>query len=79
MNAYLLTFAVLLITTGRLGDLYGRKAMFMAGLSVFTLASLACGLAPSIGFLIAFRAVQGVGRRHDDAQHPLHHLQRLPA
>ena len=61
MNAYLLTFAVLLITSGRLGDLYGRKAMFMAGLSVFSLASLACGLAPSVGFLIAFRAVQGVG------------------
>ena len=61
MNAYLLTFAVLLITSGRLGDLYGRKAMFMAGLSVFSLASLACGLAPGVGFLIAFRAVQGVG------------------
>ncbi len=61
MNAYLLAFAVLLITSGRLGDLYGRKLMFMVGLSVFSLASLACGLAPSIGFLIAFRAVQGVG------------------
>ena len=61
MNAYLLAFAVLLITSGRLGDLYGRKLMFMIGLSVFSLASLACGLAPSIGFLIAFRAVQGVG------------------
>lgn len=61
MNAYLLTFAVLLITTGRLGDLYGRKAVFLAGLCVFTLASLACGLAPRIGWLIAFRAVQGLG------------------
>lgn len=61
MNAYLLVFAVLLITTGRLGDLYGRKLVFVVGLSVFTLASLACGLAPQVGWLIAFRAVQGLG------------------
>ena len=52
MNAYLLLFAVLLITAGRFGDLYGRKAIFVAGLCVFTLASLACGLAPGIGWLI---------------------------
>jgi EmrB/QacA subfamily drug resistance transporter len=61
MNAYLLVFAVSLITTGRLGDLYGRKKVFLIGLCLFTLASLACGLAPSIGFLIAFRAIQGFG------------------
>lgn len=61
MNAYLLAFAVLLITTSRLGDLYGRRLVFMTGLCVFTLASLACGLAPGIGWLIGFRAVQGVG------------------
>lgn len=61
MNAYLLVFAVLLITTGRLGDLYGRKLVFIVGLCVFTLASLACGLAPGIGWLIGFRAVQGLG------------------
>ncbi len=61
MNAYLLVFAVLLITTGRFGDLYGRKAIFVAGLCVFALASLACGLAPGIGWLIGFRAVQGLG------------------
>ncbi len=61
MNAYLLVFAVLLITMGRLGDLYGRKRLFVIGTAVFTLASLACGLAPSIGALIAFRAVQGFG------------------
>lgn len=61
MNGYLLAFAVLLITSGRFGDLWGRKAIFMGGLAVFTLASLACGLAPSIGLLIGFRVVQGVG------------------
>ncbi len=61
MNAYLLVFAVLLITAGRLGDLYGRKRIFIIGLCVFTLASLACGLAPGIGWLIGFRGLQGLG------------------
>jgi EmrB/QacA subfamily drug resistance transporter len=61
VTAYALTFAALLITGGKLGDLYGRKRMFSAGLVVFTLASLACGLAPNAGFLIGSRAVQGVG------------------
>ncbi len=61
MNAYLLVFAVLLITTGRLGDLFGRRLMFAVGLCIFTLASIACGAAPGIGWLIGFRAVQGLG------------------
>jgi EmrB/QacA subfamily drug resistance transporter len=61
MNAYLLVFAVLLITTGRFGDLYGRKLLFVMGVTLFTLSSLACGLAPGIGWLIGFRAVQGLG------------------
>jgi EmrB/QacA subfamily drug resistance transporter len=61
MNAYLLVFACSLITMGRLGDLYGRKRLFVIGTCVFTLASLACGLAPTIGALIGFRAVQGLG------------------
>jgi EmrB/QacA subfamily drug resistance transporter len=61
VTAYALTFAALLITGGKLGDLYGRRKMFIAGLAVFTLASLACGLAPNAGFLIGARAVQGVG------------------
>jgi EmrB/QacA subfamily drug resistance transporter len=61
VTAYALTFAALLITGGKLGDLYGRRRMFIAGLVVFTLASLACGLAPNAGFLIGARAVQGIG------------------
>ncbi|HWJ84394.1 MAG TPA: DHA2 family efflux MFS transporter permease subunit, partial [Cellulomonas sp.] len=60
-SAYLLTFAVLLLVTGRLGDRFGPRPAFVAGLVVFTLTSLACGLAPSIGFLIAARALQGIG------------------
>jgi EmrB/QacA subfamily drug resistance transporter len=61
VTAYALTFAALLITGGKLGDMFGRRKMFMVGLVVFTLASLACGLAPSAGFLIGARAVQGIG------------------
>lgn len=60
-SAYLLTFAVLLLVTGRLGDRFGPKPVFVVGLVVFTLASLWCGLSGSIGMLIAARAVQGVG------------------
>src|SRR5438045_4146374 len=61
VNAYFLTFAVLMITGGKLADMLGRRRIFMAGLVVFTLSSLACGLAPTGSLLIAFRAVQGVG------------------
>jgi EmrB/QacA subfamily drug resistance transporter len=61
VTAYALTFAALLITGGKLGDMFGRRRMFIVGLVVFTLASLACGLAPSAGFLIGARAVQGIG------------------
>lgn len=61
MNGYVLAFAVLLVTLGRFGDLYGRRRMFVAGMAIFTAASLACGLAPGIAWLIAFRVVQGIG------------------
>jgi EmrB/QacA subfamily drug resistance transporter len=61
INAYALVLAVLVITGGRLGDLIGARAMFMGGIAVFTAASAACGLAPSPGWLIGFRAVQGLG------------------
>jgi EmrB/QacA subfamily drug resistance transporter len=61
INAYALVLAVLLITAGRLGDLLGQRRVFFAGIALFTLASAACGLAPSAGWLIGFRAVQGLG------------------
>jgi EmrB/QacA subfamily drug resistance transporter len=61
INAYALVLAVLLITAGRLGDLLGQRTVFFAGIAVFTVASAACGFAPSPGWLIGFRAVQGVG------------------
>jgi EmrB/QacA subfamily drug resistance transporter len=57
---YAVTYAVFLVTGGRLGDLFGRKAMFIGGMAGFMLASAACGLAPSIHMLIAGRLVQGL-------------------
>jgi len=61
INAYALVLAVLVITAGRLGDLIGPRIMFSSGIAVFTAASAACGLAPSPGWLIGFRAAQGLG------------------
>ncbi len=65
VNAYTLSFAVLLMAASVLGDRFGRLGMFTAGLGLFTAASAACALAPTVGWLIAARAVQGAGRRHD--------------
>ncbi|WP_395108813.1 MFS transporter [Actinomadura sp. SCN-SB] len=61
VNAYVLVLAVLLITGGRLGDLAGRRNLFIAGVALFTLASLACGIAQDPTQLIAARAMQGLG------------------
>ncbi len=61
VNAYTLTFAVLLLTGAALGDRFGRKRMFVIGLGIFTGASAAAALAPSMNLLIAARAVQGMG------------------
>src|SRR5262245_45929681 len=61
VNAYTLTFAVLLLTGAALGDRFGRRRMFAIGLGIFTVASAAAALSPSAGALIAARAFQGVG------------------
>jgi len=61
VNAYTLTFAVLLLTGASLGERYGRRRLFVAGLGLFTAGSAAAALAPGIGWLIAASAVQGVG------------------
>ena len=61
LNAYILSFAVLLFAGTALGDRFGRRRMLMAGIALFTLASAACGSAPTIGWLIAGRVAQGAG------------------
>jgi len=61
VNAYVLSFAVLLLTGAALGDRFGRRRLFAAGLGLFVAASAACALAGSVGWLIAARAIQGVG------------------
>src|SRR5579884_2919835 len=61
LNAYILVYAVLLITAGRLGDMYGPRRMFITGLVIFTLASAACGVAGSPNQLILFRIIQAIG------------------
>src|SRR5881398_1883672 len=61
VNAYLLTFGGFLLLGGRLGDLFGHRRLFLAGITLFTTASVACGLSTTQGMLIAARAVQGLG------------------
>jgi MFS transporter, DHA2 family, methylenomycin A resistance protein len=61
VDAYTLTFAALILSAGALGDRSGTKRVVLGGFTLFTVASVACGLAPSIGVLIATRAVQGIG------------------
>ncbi|MBZ0284678.1 MAG: MFS transporter [Anaerolineae bacterium] len=61
VNAYALFLSALILVGGSLGDHYGRKRVFMAGISLFAVASMACGLAPNVAILIAARAVQGIG------------------
>src|ERR671934_1628309 len=61
LNGYLLTLASVILLGGSLGDRYGRRRIFVAGVALFTAASLLCSVAPSAGFLIASRLLQGVG------------------
>jgi MFS family permease len=61
VNAYMLTYGGFLLLGGRLGDLFGQRKLFLLGITLFTLASLACGVSGSQGPLVAARAVQGLG------------------
>src|SRR2546426_5702478 len=61
VNAYLLTFGGFLLLGGRLGDLFGHRRLFLIGISLFTAASIACGLSTTQGLLVSARAVQGLG------------------
>src|ERR687886_1372820 len=61
VNAYLLTFGGFLLLGGRLGDLFGHRRLFLGGISLFTLASLVCGLSTTQASLVGARAVQGLG------------------
>src|SRR5437763_7499795 len=61
VNAYLLTYGGFLLLGGRLGDLFGHRRLFISGITLFTLASLVCGLSTSQAMLVAARAVQGIG------------------
>ena len=61
VNSYLIAFGGLLLLSGRLGDLIGRRTIFLAGLGIFTAASLLCGIAQSQAVLVGARFVQGVG------------------
>src|SRR5438105_1819076 len=61
VNAYVLTYGGFLLLGGRLGDLFGHRRLFLAGITLFTLASLACGLSTTKGLLVGARSVQGIG------------------
>src|SRR5262245_49580638 len=61
VNAYMITFGGLLLLSGRLGDLIGKRLLFLSGLTVFTVASFACGIAQNQEMLVAARFIQGVG------------------
>src|SRR5919106_3592950 len=61
VNAYMLTYGGFLLLGGRLGDLYGRRRLFLMGLTFFTIASVVCGLSSSQAVLVAARAIQGLG------------------
>lgn len=61
LNAYALTFGIFMVTGGRLGDMYGHRRQILVGIAIFLAASISCLAAPSIGWLIGSRAVQGIG------------------
>src|SRR4030042_5182703 len=60
-NVYVLVFAAFLLTLGKLGDLFGRRRLFVIGFGIFSLASFGCSLAPSFNVLLIFRGIQAIG------------------
>ena len=78
VNAYLIAFGSLLLLARRLGDLIGRKHMFVAGLAAFTAASLVCGLSAGPAMLIAARFAQGIGGGDGDRGEPGHDRDPVP-
>ncbi len=77
VEAYGLTLSALILVGGSMGDMFGRRRMFVLGVGIFAAASVYCGLAPSIGQLIAARAVQGYWRRISRAREPGAHQRVL--
>src|SRR5260370_5226373 len=78
VNAYLLTFGGFLLLGGRLGDLFGHRRLFMTGITLFTLASFACGLATPQGFLLPAQAIHALRRPRVPAALPSPSTTRLP-
>ena len=78
LNAYHLPVASLLLATGKFGDLYGRKRIFIYGLIIFTVASAICGFAPNLEILIAGRSLQGIGGAALIPPFPDHSYRYLP-
>ena len=79
ITAYAITFGGFLLLGGRAGDILGRKRMFLVGVTIFSIASLVCGLAGSTGVLVAARAVQGFGAGRTDPIVPPAQVERLEA
>ena len=75
---YLMVIGSLILAMGRLGDLWGFRRLYLAGVVLFTLASALCGFAPTLNWLIAARALQGIRRVHDDGAQLRYRHRDLP-
>src|SRR4051794_41330115 len=78
INAYMLTYGGFLLLGGRLGDLYGNRRLFLGGITLFTLASVVCGVAGSQAVLVTARAIQGLGGAVGAAGAPSLLIQSFP-
>ena len=78
IDAYLITYAGLLLLAGRLGDLVGRKKVFLGGVALFTVSSALCGFSDSQGMLVGARCAQGAGAALDGLSRARHRRRRVP-